>query len=137
MDLTFQLSMQYYSFQYQNLLPLPVTSTIGQCFCFGSASSFFLELFLHPSPVAYWAVANLGSSSYSVISFCLFFFLIVHGILKSRILKWFAIPFSSEPCFVRTLHHDPFIMHGSTWHAHSLTELDKVVIQVINLVNFL
>ena len=30
----------------------------------------------------------------------------VHGILKARILKWFAIPFSSRPHFVRTLHHD-------------------------------
>ena len=27
----------------------------------------------------------------------------VHGVLKARILKWFAIPFSSEPHFVRTL----------------------------------
>jgi len=24
----------------------------------------------------------------------------VHGVLKARILKWFAIPFSSGPCFV-------------------------------------
>ena len=31
----------------------------------------------------------------------------VHGILKARILKWFAVPFSSGPRFVRTLHHDP------------------------------
>ena len=30
----------------------------------------------------------------------------VHGILKARILKWFAIPFSSGPCFVKTLHPD-------------------------------
>ena len=40
----------------------------------------------------------------------------VHGVLKARILKWFAIPFSSGPCFVRTLHHDPTILHGSTEH---------------------
>ena len=32
----------------------------------------FLELFSHCSPVAYWAPTNLGSSSFSVISFCLF-----------------------------------------------------------------
>ena len=25
----------------------------------------------------------------------------VHGVLKARILKWFAIPFSSGPCFVK------------------------------------
>ena len=29
-----------------------------------------------------------------------------HGALKARILKCFAIPFSSGPRFVRTLHHD-------------------------------
>ena len=26
----------------------------------------------------------------------------VHGVLQARILKWFAIPFSSDSCFVRT-----------------------------------
>ena len=30
-----------------------------------------------------------------------------HGALKARILKCFAVPFSSGPRFVRTLHHDP------------------------------
>ena len=36
----------------------------------------------------------------------------VHSVLKERILKWFAIPFSSGPPFVRTLHHDPSILGG-------------------------
>ena len=40
----------------------------------------------------------------------------VHGVLTARILKWFAIPFSSGPRFVRTLHHDPSILGGPTWH---------------------
>ena len=30
-------------------------------------------------------------------------FPIVHGVLKARMLKWFAIPFSSGPHSVRTL----------------------------------
>ena len=30
----------------------------------------------------------------------------VHVVLKARILKWFAIPLSSGPHFVRSLHHD-------------------------------
>ena len=38
----------------------------------------------------------------------------IHGVLKARILKWFAIPFSSGPCFVRTLHHDPSVLDGPT-----------------------
>ena len=46
----------------------------------------------------------------------------VHGVLKARILKWFAIPFSSGPHFVRTLHHDSSILgglrqHGSQFHS--------------------
>ena len=32
---------------------------------------FILELFLHWSPVTYWAPTDLGSSSFSVLSFCL------------------------------------------------------------------
>ena len=48
------------------------SSTIGCCFCFGSVSSFFLELFLHWFLVACWAPTDLGSSSFSVLSFCLF-----------------------------------------------------------------
>ena len=40
----------------------------------------------------------------------------VHGVLKARILKWFAIPFSSGPHSVRPLHHDPPILGGPTWH---------------------
>ena len=40
----------------------------------------------------------------------------VHGILKARMLKWFAIPFSSGPHFVRTLHYDPSILGGPIRH---------------------
>ena len=63
----------YYSFlQHMTFLLSPVTSTTGYCFCFGSISSFFLELFLHWSLVAYWAPIDLGSSSFSILLFCLF-----------------------------------------------------------------
>ena len=72
MDLTFQVPIQYCSLQHQTLLLSPAPSTTGCCFCFGSIPLFFLELFLHWSPVAYWASTDLGSSSFSVLSFCLF-----------------------------------------------------------------
>ena len=72
MYLTFQVPVQYFSLQHWTLLPSPVTSTIGCCFSFGSVSSFFLEVFLHCYPVAYWAPTNLGTSSFSVLRFCLF-----------------------------------------------------------------
>ena len=72
MDLTFQVPMQYCSLHHRTLLLSPVTSTTGYCFCFGSIPSFSLELFLHWSAVAYWAPTNLGSSSFSILSFWLF-----------------------------------------------------------------
>ena len=60
----------------------------------------------------------------------------LQGILKARILKWFASPFSSEPHFVRTLYHDPSILGGPKWHS-CLIELDKAVVRVIRLISFL
>ena len=135
MDLTFQVPMQYCSLQHWTLLPSPVTSTTGCCFRFGSVYPFFLELFLHSSPVAYWAPTNLGSSSFSVISFCLF--LLFMGFLKARMLMWFAILFSSGPGFVRlsTMTHPSWVaLHVM---AQSLIELDKVVLHVISLISFL
>ena len=42
----------------------------------------------------------------------------VHGVLKARILKWFAIPFSSGPHSVRPLNHDPPVLGcpvGMAW----------------------
>ena len=56
--------MQYCSLQHQTWLLSPIPSTTGHCFCFGSVSSFFLELFLHWSPVAYWAPTDLGRYPY-------------------------------------------------------------------------
>ena len=91
MDLTFQVTMQYCSLQHQTLLVSPVTSTTGYCFCFGSIPSFFLELFLHWSPVAYWAPNDLGCSSFGILSFCVF--LLFMGF--SRQEYWSGLPFPS------------------------------------------
>ena len=74
MDLTSQVPMQYCSLQHQTLLLSPVISMTRCCFCFGSIPSFFLELFLHWSPVAYWHQPTWGihlSVSYLfVFSYC-------------------------------------------------------------------
>ena len=91
MDLTFQVPMQCCSLQHRTLLLSPVTSTIGCCFYFGSFSSFFLELFLHWYPGAYWAPTNLGNSSFRVLSFC--FFILFMGF--SRQEYWSGLPFPS------------------------------------------
>ena len=61
----------------------------------------------------------------------------VHGVFKARILKWFAIPFSSGPGFARTHHHVPSVLVALQGMAHSFFELDKAVIHVIRLVSFL
>ena len=92
--------MQYCSLQHWILLLSPVTSTTGYCFCFGSIPSFFLELFLHWSPVAYWALTDLGSSSFSILSFCLFILFMGFSektmALHSSTLAW-KIPWPEEP----------------------------------------
>ena len=85
MDLTFQVPMQYCFLKHRTLL-FSVTSTTGCCFCFGSVSSFFLELFLHWSPVAFWAPTDLGSSSFSVVSFCLFILFMVFSRQESEVV---------------------------------------------------
>ena len=119
-DLIFQVPMQYCSLQHQTLLAPLDSSTTGYHFCFDSASSFFLELFLHSSPVAYWTPAHLVGR---LIFQCHIYlaFHTVHGFLKSRILKQFAIPFSSGPRLIRTLYLDASILdgpeqHGSQFH---------------------
>ena len=74
MGLTFQLLMQYFSLQHQTLLSLQDTPTTERRFCFGPASAFFLELFLHSSPVAYWATTtrqvHLSVSYLFAFSYC-------------------------------------------------------------------
>ena len=135
MDLKFLVSMQYCSLQHQTVLPSPVTSTAGCCFCFGSVSLFFLELFLHWSPVVYWAPTNLGSSSFSVLSFCLF--MLFMGF--SRQEYWSGLPFLSPVDHVLS---DLSTMTRPSWvalrgMAHSFIELDKAVVHVIRVVSFL
>ena len=124
MDLTFQVPMQYCSLQHQTLLLSPGTSTTVY-FCFGSLPSFFLELFLHWSPVAYWAPANLGSFSFSILSFGLF--ILFMGF--SRQEYWSGLAFGSP---VDHTLSDLSTMTWLSWWPHtawlSFTELDKAVV---------
>ena len=53
----------------------------------------------------------------------------VHGVLKARILKWFAIPFSSGPHSVRLLHHDQ-PSWVAPWAWLGFIELDKAMVLV-------
>ena len=127
--------MQYSSLQHQTLLPSPVKSTTQSCFHFGSVSSFFLELFLHSSPVAYWAPTDLESSSFSVLSFCLF--ILFMGFSRQEYCS--GLPFPSP---VDHILSEVSTMTRPSWVAlhvmvHSFTELDKAMVHVIRLVSFL
>ena len=68
--------------------------------------------------VAAWMGEEFGREWIDAVVQCHIFlpFHTVHGVLKARILKWFAIAFSSGPCFVRTLHDDLPVLGGPTRH---------------------
>ena len=126
MNLTFQVLMQCCSLQHWTLVSPPDTSTTGHCFHFDSGPSFLLGLFLHSSPVAYWAIR---SSSFSVLSFCLF----ILFIRLSRQDGWSGLPF---PFPVNHILSELSTMTCPFWMAlhgmaHSFIELDKAVIHVI------
>ena len=135
MDLIFQVPIQFCSLQHGSWLPSPVTSTTGYCFCFGSIPSFFLELFLYWSPVAYWAPTELGNSSFSVLSFCLF----ILFMRFSRQEYWSALLFPSPVDHVLS---ELSTMICPSWvaphgEASSCIGLDKVMVLVISLVSVL
>ena len=123
MDLPFQVPMQYCSLQHLTLPLSPVSSTTVCCFCFGSIPSFFLELFLHWFPVAYWASTDMGSSSFSVLSFCLF--ILFMGFSRQK--YWSGFPFASPVDHIlselSTMTHLSWVALYSM--AHSFIELDK------------
>ena len=126
MNLSFHVPMQYCSLQHWTLLLSTVTSTT-RCFCFGSIPSLFLELFLHWSPLAYWSPTDLGSCSFSILSFCLF----ILFMRFSRQEYWSGLPFPSP---VDHILSDLSTMTCPSWVAPqawlSFIELDKTVVLV-------
>ena len=107
----------------------------GHCVHFVSASSFLLELFLYYSLVSYWTPINLGSSSFSILSFCLFKLFLGF----SRQEYWSCLPFPSPVDHILSEYsivtHLPWVALHSM--AHSFIELDKAVVRVNSLVSFL
>ena len=71
---------------------------------------FFLEFFLHQSPVAYGAPTDLESSSFSIQSFCLF----ILFLRISRQEYWSGLPFPSP---VDHILSDFSTMICPTWEA--------------------
>ena len=129
MDLTFQVPMQYCSLQHRTLLLSPVISTVGYCFCFGSIPSFFLELFVHRSPVAYWAPTDLGSSSFSILSFSYCSWGMNTEVVCHSLLQWTTFCQTSPPWPARLgWPHMAWL---------SFIELDKAVVHMIRLASVL
>ena len=137
MDLTFQVPLEYCSLHHQTLLPSLVPFTTECCFCFGSIPSMFLELFLHWSPVACWAPeegTDLRSSSFSVLSFCLFILFLGF----SRQEYWSSLLFPSP---VDHILSDLSTMTCPSWVAQrSMAQFHwviKAVVRVIRLASCL
>ena len=112
MDLAFQIPMQYCS----SSIPASITSSIHNWVLF--------LLWLHPFILSGVISPLISSSIFGTyrpgefIFQCPIFLLFhtVHGVLMARILKWFAIPFSSGPHSVRPLHQDLSILDGPALH---------------------
>ena len=101
------------------------------CLCLFVLSGAISPLFFSHN----WAPTNLGSSSFSVISFCLF--MLFMGFWRQEYLS--GLPFSSPVDHVlpelSTMTRLFWVdLHGM---AQSFIELDKAVIHVISLVSFL
>ena len=139
MDLTFQVPIKYCSLQHQILLLSPVPSTTGCCFRLGSIPSFFLELFLHWSSVAYWAPTDLGSSSFNVLFFCFFFCLFILFMRFLRQEYWSGLPLPSPVDHILSDLSIPWPLHLGWPHMAwlSFIKLDKAVALVITLASCL
>ena len=134
MDLTFQVPMQYCSLQHQTFLSPSDTSTAEHRFLFGSASLFFLELFLCSSPVPYWTPADLANSSIMSYLFALPY------------CSWGSWGKNTEVVCHSLLQWTTFCQTSPPWPVRlgwphtvwlSFIELDKAVVRVFRLASFL
>ena len=103
---------------------------------------FALAQLLHPSEsisllfsIVYWAPNALGSSSFRVLSFCLFILFMEFSRQEYGSGLPLPFPVDRDLSELYSMSH-PFwvVLHIM---AHSFIELDKTVIHVISLVSFL
>ena len=115
MDLTFQVPMQHCCLQHWTLL-------YSQSHPHWMLFLLWLHLFILSvviSPLISSSILGTYRPEEFLFQYPIILpFHTVHGVLKARMLKCFAIPFpfSRGPHFVRTLHHDSSILGGPTWH---------------------
>ena len=95
--------------------------------------SVVFSLWLHPFNLSGVTSPRFSSNIFGIYSLGEFIFQChiflpshtVYGVLKARIPKWFAIPFSSGPHFVTTLQHGPSVLGGPTQHGRTADPYDK------------
>ena len=105
----------------------------GFFFCFGAISSFFLELVLHSSLVAYRAPSDLESSSFSVLSVCLSILFMGFSWQEYWSCLLFPSPVDHILSELSTMTHPSWVsLH---WSGHSFIKLNKAVVHVIRLVS--
>ena len=122
MDLIFQVPMQYCSYSIEPCFYHQSPFTTGLCFCFGSVSSFFLELFLHWSSVEYGVPTDLGSSPQCPNFFP---FILFMGFSRQEYWSGWPLPSPVGPVSseLSTMTHLSWVaLHGM---AHSFIELVK------------
>ena len=126
MDLRCQIPMQYCSLALDFTF---ITRHIHNCVSFPLWPSHFIlcGAISNCPPVFPSGILDTFQPE-GLIFWCHIFlpFHTVHGILETRILEWFAIPFSSGPRFVRALHYDLSLLGGSARHDSWLHWVMKV-----------
>ena len=134
MDLTFQFPMQYCSLQHWPCFHHQSHPQLGGVFALAPSLHSFSSYF-STDAVTYWVPTNLGFSSFSVLSFCLF--ILFMGF--SRQEYWNGLSFPSPVNHIlselSTMTCPSWVALHST--AHSFIELDNAVVHVIRLVSFL
>ena len=114
LDLTFQVLMQYCSLQHQTLLLIISYIHTWVLFLLWLLPFIFSGVISPLISSSILGTYQPGDFIFQCPNFLPFH--TVHAVFKARILKWFAIPFSSGPHSVTPLHHDPSVLGGPTWH---------------------
>ena len=116
MDLTFQVPMQYFSLSirlYFHQQSHPQLSVVFLWLCLFSLSGVI-------SPLISSSILGTYQPGELIFQCPIFLpFHTVHGVHtvhEAIMLKWFAVPFSSGPHFVRALHHDLYFLGSHKWH---------------------
>ena len=79
---------------------------------------FWLHLFILSGGISPLFSSSICWPGEFIFQFPIFLpFHTAYGVYKAKIVKWFAIPFSSGPCLARIFHHDQSVLDDPTRHS--------------------